>query len=145
MSEHFFSGARITLSLWQHAFFGSLQVAPTAAATLRSRTCSGVIPLALGVRIFFGMEHSLSGTQLWTKKNFRERHFLSFSGCVLWKNSKNNFDKNCGIHRWLHKDSLIGSQTFDKVIKNKSLEQKLHLLSQFLWFIRFKSEFQRSN
>ena len=32
MSEHFFSGARITLSLWQHAFLGSLQVAPTAAA-----------------------------------------------------------------------------------------------------------------
>ena len=67
MSEHFFSGVGITLSLWQHAFFGSLQVAASADATLRSRICSGVKALDFTVRMLFGMEHSLFGTQLWTK------------------------------------------------------------------------------
>ena len=59
------------------------------------------------------------------KKNFRERHFLSFSGCALWKNSKNNLEKTCGVHRWLQKDFFFGSQAFDKAIKNKSLEKKI--------------------
>ena len=75
MSEHFFSGVKITLSLWQHAFFGSLQVDASADATLRSRICSGVKALDFTVRTFFGLEQSLSGTQLWTKKNFIEGYF----------------------------------------------------------------------
>ena len=75
MSEHFFSGVNFTLSLWQHAFFGLLQVAASAAATLRSRTCSGVIPLALGSSWVVGMEHSLSGMQLWTKKTLERGIF----------------------------------------------------------------------
>ena len=85
MSEHFFSGVNFTLSLWQHAFFGSLQVAASADATLRSRTCSGVNPLALGSRICFGMEHSLFGTQLWTKKTLERGIFLVLVGVLYGK------------------------------------------------------------
>ena len=75
MSEHFFSGVKITLSLWQHTFFGSLQVAASADATLSSRICSGVMAPDFTVRRFSGMEQSLSGMQLWTKKNFKDGHF----------------------------------------------------------------------
>ena len=75
MSEHFFSGVKITLSLWQHAFFGSLQVDASAEAALRSRICSGVKALEFTVRTFFGMEQSLSGTQLWTKNTLKRGIF----------------------------------------------------------------------
>ena len=94
MSEHFFSGVNFTLSLWQHAFFGSLQVAASADATLRSRTCSGVNPLALGSRICFGMEHSLFGTQLWTKKTLERGIFLVLVGVLYGKIARTIFKKN---------------------------------------------------
>ena len=85
MSEHFFSGVKITLSLWQHTFFGSLQVTASADATFNSRICSGVKALDFTVRIFSGMEQSLSGTQLWTKKTLKMGIFRVLVGVFYCK------------------------------------------------------------
>ena len=93
MSEHFFSGVGITLSLWQHAFFGSLQVAASADATLRSRICSGVKALDFTVRTFFGMEQSLSGTQLWRKKTLERSIFRVLVGVFYGKMARTNLVK----------------------------------------------------
>ena len=93
MSEHFFSGVGITLSLWQHAFFGSLQVAASADATLRSRICSGVKALDFTVRILFGMEHSPSGTQLCTKKTLNRAIFRVLVEVFYGKMANENFIK----------------------------------------------------